>query len=63
MEVKVRQMSELQKQTEYLQSSVPEKIEDIVKKKGEVETRFEKLKEPLYHRQRQLEKNKEAFQV
>lgn len=38
-------------------------MEEIKGKKQAVEARFQKLKEPLLQRQRQLEKNKEAFQV
>lgn len=63
MAVKARQVEEIDKQTEYLQKTVPEeKIEPIVTKKTAVLDRFEKIKAPLVERQKQLEKKKEAFQ-
>ncbi|EDW36624.1 GL15987 [Drosophila persimilis] len=63
MAVKARQVEEIDKQTEYLQKTVPEEqIEPIVVKKTAVLERFEKIKAPLMERQKQLEKKKEAFQ-
>ncbi|XP_037941543.1 spectrin beta chain isoform X2 [Teleopsis dalmanni] len=63
MAVKARQVEEIDKQTEYLQKTVPEeKIEPIVVKKTAVLERFEKIKAPLVEHQKQLEKKKEAFQ-
>uniref|UniRef100_A0A1A9URJ1 Spectrin beta chain n=1 Tax=Glossina austeni TaxID=7395 RepID=A0A1A9URJ1_GLOAU len=63
MAVKARQVEEIDKQTEYLKTTVPEeKIEPIVTKKTAVLDRFEKIKAPLLERQKQLEKKKEAFQ-
>nr|CAD7595507.1 unnamed protein product [Timema genevievae] len=62
MAVKARQVSELEKQAEYIQKTAPEKIEPIIYKKTQVEERFQQLKAPLLDRQRQLEKKKEAFQ-
>ena len=63
MAVKAKQVSDLESQAEYLQKTVPEKMDDIVTKKAKVEERFQQLKQPLLERQRQLEKKKEAFQV
>lgn len=63
MAVKAKQVSDLESQAEYLQRTVPEKMEEIVVKKAKVEERFQQLKQPLVERQRQLEKKKEAFQV
>lgn len=63
MAVKAKQVSDLESQAEYLQRTVPEKMDDIVSKKVKVEERFQQLKQPLLERQRQLEKKKEAFQV
>jgi len=63
MAVKARQVSDLESQTDYLQRTVPEeKLDEMKVKKSQVETRFERLKAPLYDRQRHLEKKKEAFQ-
>ncbi|CAH1390274.1 unnamed protein product [Nezara viridula] len=62
MAVKARQVTELETQAKHLEKTVPEKIEEIKEKKSAVEARFQKLKDPLLTRQRQLEKNKEAFQ-
>ncbi|KAL0280603.1 UNVERIFIED_CONTAM: hypothetical protein PYX00_001846 [Menopon gallinae] len=62
MAVKAKQVSDLESQTEYLQRTVPEKMDEIVVKKAKVEERFQQLKQPLIERQRQLEKKKEAFQ-
>uniref|UniRef100_A0A069DY92 Spectrin beta chain n=1 Tax=Panstrongylus megistus TaxID=65343 RepID=A0A069DY92_9HEMI len=62
MAVKARQVTELETQATYLERTVPEKMGEIKQKKYAVEERFQKLKEPLLQRQRQLEKNKEAFQ-
>lgn len=63
MAVKARQVGELENQATHLQRTVPEqKMEEIVVKKQLVEKRFEQLKAPLFERQRQLEKKKEAFQ-
>ncbi|KAK0163457.1 hypothetical protein PV327_007135 [Microctonus hyperodae] len=63
MAVKARQVTELDKQAEHLQRTVPdEKMEEIKCKKEKVAQRFAQLKEPLVDRQRQLEKKKEAFQ-
>uniref|UniRef100_A0ABD2X9X6 Spectrin beta chain n=1 Tax=Trichogramma kaykai TaxID=54128 RepID=A0ABD2X9X6_9HYME len=63
MAVKARQVTELDKQAEHLQRIVPdEKMEEIKFKKEKVAQRFAQLKEPLIERQKQLEKNKEAFQ-
>lgn len=63
MAVKAKQVTELETQAEYLQRTVPEKMDEIQAKKSQVEQRFEQLKAPLLTRQRQLEKKKEAFQV
>lgn len=63
MDIKAKQVTELEKQTEYLEKTVPDKIEDIKVKKSQVEQRFEQLKAPLLARQRALEKKKEAYQV
>lgn len=63
MAVKAKQVSDLESQAEFLQRTVPEKMDDIVNKKAKVEERFQQLKQPLLERQRQLEKKKEAFQV
>lgn len=63
MAVKAKQVTELETQAEYLQRTVPEKMDVIQAKKSQVEQRFEQLKAPLLARQRQLEKKKEAFQV
>lgn len=63
MAVKAKQVTELETQAEYLQRTVPEKMDEIQAKKSQVEERFEQLKAPLLSRQRQLEKKKEAFQV
>lgn len=63
MAVKARQVTELETQAKHLERTVPEKMGEIKEKKSAVEARFQKLKEPLVVRQRQLEKNKEAFQV
>lgn len=63
MAVKAKQVSDLESQAEYLQRTVPEKMDEIVTKKAKVEERFLQLKQPLVERQRQLEKKKEAFQV
>lgn len=62
MAVKAKQVTELETQAEYLQKTVPDKIEEIKEKKKSVEQRFEQLKAPLLDRQRQLAKKKEAFQ-
>ncbi|XP_055912166.1 spectrin beta chain isoform X2 [Eupeodes corollae] len=63
MAVKARQVEEIDKQTEYLQKTVPdEKFEPIIHKKTAVLERFERIKAPLVERQIQLEKKKEAFQ-
>ncbi|XP_046599297.1 spectrin beta chain isoform X3 [Neodiprion lecontei] len=63
MAVKARQVTELDKQAEHLQRTVPdEKMEEIKCKKEKVAQRFEQLKAPLTDRQRQLEKKKEAYQ-
>ncbi|XP_024081152.1 spectrin beta chain isoform X3 [Cimex lectularius] len=62
MAVKAKQVSELETQAEYLEKTVPEKMGPIKEKKVAVEERFQNLMEPLKKRQRQLEKNKEAFQ-
>lgn len=62
MAVKAKQVSDLESQAEYLQRIVPEKMDEIVVKKAKVEERFQRLKQPLLERQRQLEKKKEAFQ-
>ncbi|KAL1138874.1 hypothetical protein AAG570_008936 [Ranatra chinensis] len=62
MAVKAKQVSELETQAVYLERTVPDKMEEIIQKKSQVEQRFELLKEPLLLRQRQLSKNKEAFQ-
>lgn len=63
MAVKAKQVSDLESQAEFLQRTVPEKMDEIVTKKAKVEERFQQLKQPLLERQRQLEKKKEAFQV
>lgn len=62
MAVKARQVTELETQAEYLQRTVPDKMDEIKVKKTAVESRFEQLKAPLLERQKQLEKKKEAFQ-
>ncbi|KAG4068736.1 hypothetical protein HA402_002427 [Bradysia odoriphaga] len=63
MALKARQVEEMDKQTQYLQKTIPlEQVEPIVTKKVAVTERFEKIKAPLVERQKQLEKKKEAFQ-
>ncbi|XP_065563390.1 spectrin beta chain-like isoform X3 [Artemia franciscana] len=62
MAVKAQQVTELEAQAEYLERMTPEKIDDIKAKRSFVESRFEKLQEPLSYRKRELEKKKEAFQ-
>ncbi|XP_018305239.1 spectrin beta chain [Mycetomoellerius zeteki] len=63
MAVKAKQVTELDKQAEHLQRTVPDdKMEEIKFKKEKVAQRFAQLKAPLVDRQRQLEKKKEAFQ-
>ncbi|KAI8432350.1 hypothetical protein MSG28_004761 [Choristoneura fumiferana] len=62
MAVKAKQVTELETQAEYLQKTVPDKMDEIKEKKKLVEHRFEQLKAPLLDRQRQLAKKKEAFQ-
>ncbi|XP_077282982.1 spectrin beta chain isoform X2 [Arctopsyche grandis] len=62
MAVKARQVTDLETQAQYLQRTVPDKMDDIKVKKSAVEQRFEQLKAPLVQRQRHLEKKKEAFQ-
>lgn len=62
MAVKAKQVTELETQAEYLQKTVPDKMEEIKEKKKSVEQRFEQLKAPLLERQNQLAKKKEAFQ-
>ncbi|XP_076171630.1 spectrin beta chain isoform X4 [Ptiloglossa arizonensis] len=63
MAVKARQVTELDKQAEHLQRTVPDdKMEEIKCKKEKVAQRFAQLKAPLIDRQRHLEKKKEAFQ-
>ncbi|XP_050677383.1 spectrin beta chain isoform X1 [Leptidea sinapis] len=62
MAVKAKQVTELETQAEYLQKTVPDKMEEIKEKKKSVEQRFEQLKAPLLDRQNQLAKKKEAFQ-
>lgn len=62
MAVKAKQVTELETQAEYLQKTVPDKMEEIKEKKKGVEQRFEQLKAPLLDRQLQLAKKKEAFQ-
>ncbi|XP_017882681.1 spectrin beta chain isoform X5 [Ceratina calcarata] len=63
MAVKARQVTELDKQAEHLQRTVPDdKMHEIKCKKEKVAQRFEQLKAPLIDRQRHLEKKKEAFQ-
>ncbi|XP_052133456.1 spectrin beta chain [Frankliniella occidentalis] len=62
MAVKAKQVTGLETQAEYLQRTVPEKMDQISEKKRAVEQRFEQIKAPLLERQRQLEKKKEAFQ-
>ncbi|XP_048516280.1 spectrin beta chain isoform X2 [Athalia rosae] len=63
MAVKARQVTELDKQAEHLQRTVPdEKMEEIKFKKEKVAQRFAQLKAPLNDRQRHLEKKKEAYQ-
>ncbi|XP_048483411.1 spectrin beta chain isoform X1 [Plutella xylostella] len=62
MAVKARQVTELETQAEYLQKTVPDKMEEIKEKKKAVEQRFEQLKAPLLDRQMHLSKKKEAFQ-
>lgn len=63
MAVKAKQVTELETQAEYLEKTVPEKMDEIKAKKVKVEERFQQLKAPLLIRQQQLEKKKEAFQV
>nr|XP_049700512.1 spectrin beta chain isoform X10 [Helicoverpa armigera] len=62
MAVKAKQVTELETQAEYLQKTVPDKMDEIKEKKKSVEQRFEQLKAPLLDRQRHLAKKKEAFQ-
>ncbi|KAL5276086.1 SPTBN1 family protein [Megaselia abdita] len=63
MAVKAKQVEEMDKQTDYLQKTIPEdKVEPIISKKSAVVDRFERIKAPLVERQNQLEKKKEAFQ-
>ncbi|XP_055390536.1 spectrin beta chain isoform X2 [Condylostylus longicornis] len=63
MALKARAVEEMDKQTDYLQKTVPDEVvEPIIQKKSAVVDRFEKIKEPLRERQKQLEKKKEAFQ-
>ncbi|XP_045479704.1 spectrin beta chain isoform X5 [Harmonia axyridis] len=63
MAVKARQVTELEKQTQHLETKAPEKnMEEIKMKKTQVEQRFQQLKQPLIERQRVLEKKKEALQ-
>ncbi|KAG5309825.1 SPTCB protein, partial [Acromyrmex insinuator] len=63
MAVKAKQVTELDKQAEHLQRTVPDdKMEEIKCKKEKVAQRFAQLKAPLIDRQRHLEKKKEAFQ-
>lgn len=62
MAVKAKQVTELETQAEYLQKTVPDKMDEIKEKKSKVEERFEQLKAPLLVRQRHLAKKKEAFQ-
>jgi spectrin beta len=63
MAVKARQVTELDKQAEHLQRTVPDdKMEEIKCKKEKVAQRFAQLKAPLIDRQHHLEKKKEAFQ-
>ncbi|GBP22289.1 Spectrin beta chain [Eumeta japonica] len=62
MAVKAKQVTELETQAEYLQKTVPDKMDEIKEKKKAVEQRFEQLKAPLLDRQRHLAKKKEAFQ-
>lgn len=63
MAVKARQVTELEKQTQHLETKAPEKnMEEIKMKKTQVEQRFQQLKQPLLERQRILEKKKEALQ-
>ncbi|XP_055703671.1 spectrin beta chain isoform X3 [Phlebotomus papatasi] len=63
MAVKARQVEEMDKQTDYLQKTIPtEQVEPLMTKKVAVAERFERIKAPLLERQKQLEKKKEAFQ-
>lgn len=63
MEIKQRQVQEMEKQTEFLKKTIPaEQHEPIIQKKSAVTTRFEQIKAPLLERQKQLEKKKEAYQ-
>ncbi|XP_063228722.1 spectrin beta chain isoform X7 [Bacillus rossius redtenbacheri] len=62
MAVKAKQVTELEKQAEYIKRTAPEKMDEIQQKKVKVEERFQQLKAPLLERQQQLEKKKEAFQ-
>ncbi|KMQ98255.1 spectrin beta chain isoform x6 [Lasius niger] len=63
MAVKAKQVTELDKQAQHLQRTVPDdKMEEIKCKKEKVAQRFAQLKAPLIDRQRHLEKKKEAFQ-
>lgn len=63
MALKARQVEEMDKQTDYLQKTIPQdQVETIITKKVAVTDRFEKIKAPLIERQKQLEKKKEAFQ-
>lgn len=63
MEIKTRQVQEMEKQTEFLKKTIPaEQHEPIVQKKIAVTSRFEQIKAPLLERQKQLEKKKEAYQ-
>ncbi|XP_055307281.1 spectrin beta chain isoform X2 [Sitodiplosis mosellana] len=63
MEIKTRQVKEMEKQTEFLKKTIPaEQHEPIIQKKTAVTQRFEQIKAPLLERQKQLEKKKEAFQ-
>lgn len=63
MQIKSRQVEEMEKQTEFLKKTIPaEQHEPIVQKKIAVTSRFEQIKAPLLERQQQLEKKKEAYQ-
>lgn len=63
MALKARQVEEMDKQTNFLQKTIPaDQHEPIVAKKIAVSERFEQIKAPLLERQKQLEKKKEAFQ-
>lgn len=63
MEIKSRQVREMEKHTDLLKKTIPpEQHEPIVQKKSAVTTRFESIKAPLLERQKQLEKKKEAYQ-